>query len=179
MSWRDREYNQSKYSGGGTGSSLLAILNGSLPLGTWFGIRVRVHATLIIFIGLMIVLGHHDRYLLQDRLVSMGALFALILLHEFGHCFASIAMGGTAEKIVLSPLGGLAFPIPPHRPLAVFVTVAGGPSVNVLVCVLMAAIVYFNSGWIVSLDPFHPLTPWAVYIKPLSYYCWWFFEISY
>ena len=53
MSWRDREYNQSKYSGG-TGNSLLWLVTGSVPLFRVFGIRVRIHAFMIIFMLLTI-----------------------------------------------------------------------------------------------------------------------------
>src|SRR5882762_6657885 len=102
MSWRDREYN------GGTGNSLLWFLTGSVPLFKAFGIRVRIHSFMILFIVGTIVFAGAKGYDLTDRLITMGALFLIVLLHEFGHCFAARSVGGNAEEIIMHPLGGLA-----------------------------------------------------------------------
>ena len=59
------------------------------------------------------------------------ALFGIVLLHEFGHTFACRQVGGTADRIVLWPLGGVAFVSPPVRPGAVLWSIAAGPLVNV------------------------------------------------
>ena len=59
------------------------------------------------------------------------ALFGIVLLHEFGHTFACRQVGGTADRIVLWPLGGVAFVSPPPRPGAVLWSIAAGPLVNV------------------------------------------------
>jgi Zn-dependent protease len=58
--------------------------------------------------------------------------FALVLLHEFGHVLACRQVGGRASRIVLWPLGGLAFVEPPLRPGASLWTTAAGPLVNVV-----------------------------------------------
>ena len=42
-------------------------------------------------------------------------LFALVTLHEFGHALACRQVGGSADQIVLWPLGGIAFVRPPQR----------------------------------------------------------------
>src|SRR5690349_1215452 len=135
MSWRDREYNQSKYSGG-TGNSLLWLLTGSVPLFRVFGIRVRLHASLIFCILLTIAFGGTEGFAIVDRMITMGALFLIVLLHEFGHCFAARSVGGSAEEILMTPLGGLAMAHAPRNPWGTFVTVAGGPLVNVLICAI-------------------------------------------
>ena len=46
-------------------------------------------------------------------------LFAIVLLHEFGHALACRQVGGKANQIVLWPLGGIAYVKPPPRPGAV------------------------------------------------------------
>lgn len=67
-------------------------------------------------------------------------LFAIVLLHEFGHSLACRQVGGRAEQIVLWPLGGIAYVAPPQRPGPVLWSIAAGPLVNVaLVPVLLAA----------------------------------------
>src|SRR2546430_16352021 len=59
------------------------------------------------------------------------ALFAIVLLHEFGHSLACRQTGGVADRIVLWPLGGIAFVNPPRRPGAMLWSIAAGPLVNV------------------------------------------------
>ena len=58
-------------------------------------------------------------------------LFLIVLLHEFGHALACRQVGGTANKIVLWPLGGVAYVDPPPRPGATLWSIAAGPLVNV------------------------------------------------
>jgi Zn-dependent protease len=66
------------------------------------------------------------------------SLFAIVTLHEFGHSLACRQVGGTAERIVLWPLGGVAYVNPPQRPGATLWSLAAGPLVNVaLVPVLL------------------------------------------
>jgi Zn-dependent protease len=63
--------------------------------------------------------------------------FVLVLLHEFGHVLACRQVGGTANRIVLWPLGGLAFVEPPARPGAWLWTTAAGPLVNVVLAPIL------------------------------------------
>jgi Zn-dependent protease len=60
------------------------------------------------------------------------ALFLIVMLHEFGHALACRQVGGTANRIVLWPLGGVAYVNPPPRPGATLWSIAAGPLVNVL-----------------------------------------------
>ena len=77
------------------------------------------------------------------------ALFLIVLLHEYGHALACRQMGGTANQIVLWPLGGVAYVNPPPRPGATLWSIAAGPLVNVvLVPVLSVLGVLSRSlGW--------------------------------
>jgi Zn-dependent protease len=77
------------------------------------------------------------------------ALFFIVLLHEFGHAMACRQVGGTANQIVLWPLGGVAYVNPPQRPGATLWSIAAGPLVNVvLLPVLIAAVVMsWSLGW--------------------------------
>jgi Zn-dependent protease len=59
------------------------------------------------------------------------ALFAIVLLHEFGHALACRQTGGYADRIILWPLGGIAFVNPPRRAGAMLWSIAAGPLVNV------------------------------------------------
>ena len=66
------------------------------------------------------------------------ALFGIVLLHEFGHALACRQTGGTADQIVLWPLGGIAFVNPPRRPGAMLWSIAAGPLVNVLLLPILS-----------------------------------------
>lgn len=75
------------------------------------------------------------------------ALFAIVLLHEFGHSLACRQVGGRAERIVLWPLGGVAFVQPPERPGAILWSIAAGPLVNVVlipVLLLLGALMHVS-----------------------------------
>jgi stage IV sporulation protein FB len=114
----------------------------ALPLGRIFGISVRLHILFPILILVMWLRAVRD--LDTDgalwMLALMGLLFVSVLLHEFGHCFAARQVDGDATEILLWPLGGLARCEVPHSAWANFVTAAGGPLVNVLLCVLSGAV---------------------------------------
>jgi Zn-dependent protease len=58
-------------------------------------------------------------------------LFLIVLTHEFGHAMACRQVGGTANRIMLWPLGGVAYVDPPQRPGAMLWSIAAGPLVNV------------------------------------------------
>jgi Zn-dependent protease len=72
-------------------------------------------------------------------------LFALVLMHEFGHALACRSVGGKADQIVLWPLGGVAYVDPPQRPGATLWTLAAGPLVNVVLAPVLVG-VWFVSG---------------------------------
>jgi Zn-dependent protease len=77
------------------------------------------------------------------------ALFLVVTLHEFGHALACRQVGGTANKIVLWPLGGVAYIDPPPRPAATLWSIAAGPLVNVVLLGLSYALTIWawHSGW--------------------------------
>jgi Zn-dependent protease len=70
------------------------------------------------------------------------ALFAIVMLHEFGHAFACRQVGGRANRIVLWPLGGVAYVDPPQRPGATLWSIAAGPLVNVALLPILAFLYY-------------------------------------
>src|SRR4051812_13960659 len=181
MSWRDREYNRSDYKGGATGQAVFNIFFGSVSIGTYFGIRVRIHATFFWFVIMTLIAGagRDGLYLMRYRIISMAALFVMVLMHEFGHCFASRSVGGNPQEILMHPLGGLAYADAPHRWGANLVTVIGGPAVNVLICIVAAVVIYFVGGFWPDLNPFHPIPPRTLWANSVTIYAWWTFYTSY
>ena len=89
------------------------------------------------------------------------ALFAIVLLHEFGHSLACRQVGGQADRIVLWPLGGVAFVSPPPRPGATLWSIAAGPLVNVVLFPVLTGLLMLSqsSGWFeTSPDAYRLLT---------------------
>jgi Zn-dependent protease len=74
------------------------------------------------------------------------ALFLIVTLHEFGHALACRQVGGTANQIVLWPLGGVAYVDPPPRPGATLWSIAAGPLVNVALFPLLLVLLRLSSG---------------------------------
>ena len=83
------------------------------------------------------------------------ALFLVVLLHEFGHSLACRQVGGTADEIILWPLGGVAFVNPPQRPGAVLWSIAAGPLVNVVMVVLLVIVGPYLKGLGLSASEAH------------------------
>ncbi|MGB8343075.1 MAG: M50 family metallopeptidase [Chthoniobacterales bacterium] len=69
-------------------------------------------------------------------------LFVLVTMHEFGHALACRQVGGRADRIVLWPLGGIAFVNPPQRAGAMLWSIAAGPLVNVLLVPILTFILH-------------------------------------
>lgn len=151
MGWEDRPYYRDRDTG--AGNPLMWLLTGSVPLFTAFGIRVRAHASMIILAALVLLFGLGEGGVASLRVQFVTMFFLVVLLHEFGHCFAARWTGGSADEILMTPLGGLAMAHARRRPWPTFVTVAGGPLVNVLICLACGAGLYLTLGiW--------PLGPW-------------------
>ena len=93
------------------------------------------------------------------------ALFLVVTLHEFGHAFACRQTGGNANKIVLWPLGGVAYLEPPPRPAATLWSIAAGPLVNlVLLCAAYGLTIWaWHHGWRHAAPNAYKLL-WALYI---------------
>jgi Zn-dependent protease len=177
MGWEDRPYYRDP--GDTTGNPLMWLLNGSVPLMTVFGIRVRIHATLLLTAVLMLVLPLGNGFGIEDHVIGAAMLFVIVLLHEFGHCFAARWVGGSADDIMMTPLGGLALAQPPRRWLPTFITAAGGPAVNVAICVGCGALLWALTAEI-PLNPFrlHALDRTMSFFD-IARYAYWIFVISY
>ena len=116
---------------------------GSLPLFRFKGIQVSVHWSWLI-VAVWQIERHRGSYeTITFAVAEYLALFGIVLLHEFGHAFATRQVGGLADHILLWPFGGIAFVNAPHRPGAHLWSIAAGPLVNVaLIPVLWLAARY-------------------------------------
>lgn len=186
MGWEDRDYYRGRPSGSRFTGGLMWLLTGSVPLGTWFGIRVRMHSSLVIFMAITLLFAETRGGMgAKNALTSMIILFFSVLLHEFGHCFGARWVGGSARDILMWPLGGLAFVEPPRRPWPSFLTTAAGPAVNVLLCLVTGLgifAIYAASDRSAPLPwfPFRDgLASYVPYDSTLAYYLFWIFTVNY
>jgi Zn-dependent protease len=128
------------------------LRQGSIHLGRVAGIDIYLHWSWFV-IAVIEIGSRQGRYSsLAWSGIEYLALFAIVLLHEFGHALACRQVGGTVDRIMLWPLGGVAFVNPPQRPGATLWSLAAGPLVNVaLFPVLGAAFLAAGElGWAAS-----------------------------
>lgn len=120
----------------------------SLKLGKPLGVDLFIHPTfwvlpiLIFFSGVM----SGD---LAGAVLDVGvifALFACVVLHEFGHAMAAAYYGVRTRHITMYPIGGVAaLERMPERPLHEIVVALAGPAVNVVIAFgLLAVLVVGN-----------------------------------
>jgi stage IV sporulation protein FB len=132
-----------------------SIMSWSLPVTRIAGITVRLHLFFLLYMVGMIgrAAKESSTFALETSLFVI-MLFVIVLLHELGHCFAARSVGGSADEIMLWPLGGLAYVNHPHNAWASFITTAGGPAVNLVLYLISGAMILALGYW-------PPLNPFA------------------
>jgi Zn-dependent protease len=105
---------------------------GSFSLFRIAGIQVNVHWTWLLVAYFEIGSRVNNYQSMAWNVIEYLSIFGIVLLHEFGHALACRQVGGQANRIMLWPLGGVAFVQPPPRPGALLWSIAAGPLVNVV-----------------------------------------------
>jgi len=126
-----------------------SLQQGSIHLIRIAGVDLYLHWSWFV-VAMIEIQSRQGRYsTITWNMLEYLALFLIVLMHEFGHAMACRQVGGTANRIMLWPLGGVAYVNPPQRPGATLWSIAAGPLVNVaLMPVLIAAFIIGRSlGW--------------------------------
>jgi len=114
--------------------------SGSFRLFHVAGINVFLHWSWFLVAAYMISQRSHLYSSIQWNVLEYLALFGIVLLHEFGHALACRQVGGRANRIMLWPLGGVAYVDPPQRPGATLWSIVAGPLVNVVLAPVLLAL---------------------------------------
>src|SRR5580765_4386881 len=104
---------------------------GSIRLLHLAGVDVFLHWSWFLVAIYEIQMGNKRYSSVGWTIAEYLALFLIVTLHEFGHALACRQVGGRANRIVLWPLGGVAYVDTPPRPGATLWSIAAGPLVNV------------------------------------------------
>ena len=159
-------------------SSLPSVLGGSIHM-FWAGscpVRMHAGALMAAVIYLIAGVGSLD---FPQRLLAVGILLMLVLLHESGHCLVTTFLRGSVDEVLLWPLGGLVDVRPPRRPLSVLITALAGPMVNAAICAICWTALHFLShSSPVMLNPFAIALPPAMWSDP-RFYLLLVFDLSY
>ena len=120
-------------------------MGSSWRIATIFGIPIRLHWTLGLFILFFIWLAYRESLSANSILLVLGfiiSLYACILLHEFGHSLTGKRFGVKTKDIILSPIGGLArLESIPDIPIQEFQIAINGPIVNLIISSLLAIVI--------------------------------------
>ena len=122
-------------------------MRSSLKIASISGIEVRIHLTFLLFLAWI--------WFSYYQIAGVGgatqgvllflALFACVLLHEFGHAFAARAFGIQTADITLLPIGGVArLNRIPDEPWQELVVAVAGPLVNVVIAAALGFVVHTN-----------------------------------
>jgi Zn-dependent protease len=143
----------------------MQLRQGTLRLFRFAGVDVFLHWSWFLVAAFEINGRSHSYASLTWNVFEYLGLFAIVLTHEYGHALACRQVGGVANRIVLWPLGGVAYVDPPPRAGANLWSIAAGPLVNVVLVPVFLAIgfAFRSAGWKESLPDLYAL------MRALSY----------
>ncbi len=123
-------------------------MNRSIRLLTIKGIDIRLHITfplILLWAAFQFGLLYGDLSGAFFGVIATSLLFLLVTLHELGHSFAARMYGVPVKQIILSPIGGVAQLVRmPDKPVQELVIAIAGPTVNVVIAILIAAFALTN-----------------------------------
>ncbi len=133
----------------------MASKNGSLLIATIAGIGVYVHWSWALVPVVLWTWGAPTGFDASPALLvaQIASVFGVVLLHEFGHALACRQVGGRADTILLTPIGGAAYVLPPARAGATLWSVSAGPLVNVVIGVLVGIPWALSESGAVAVSP--------------------------
>src|SRR5713226_7830801 len=138
---------------------MTSIRRGSVHLFRFAGIDLFLHWSWFLVAAFEISDRASGYSSLSWNVLEYLALFIIVMLHEYGHALACRQVGGTANQIVLWPMGGVAYVNPPPRPGATLWSIAAGPLVNLALVPILSLLGVLNRslGWAETMPNPHAL----------------------
>ena len=143
-----------------------------------FGIPIFIHYLLPFFFILSfffwarIIAADPDHFVYYFFLICLYnfVLWETVLIHELGHCLASWLVGGHTDKVILWPLGGLAYSSPPiatnnesNRCAQIIISI-GGPFTHIPHMMIYGGVLYWIAqnphAGVVDINPFNKQQTW-------------------
>lgn len=119
----------------------------SLKVFTWFKIPVYIHWSFVLIFLYIFWMSSDQPMGLMDyfwQSLTIVALFACVLLHEFGHSLMARRFGVETQDIILTPIGGIArLERMPEKPRQELLVAIAGPAVNVVIAILLFLVCKF------------------------------------
>lgn len=129
-----------------------------MPLGRWWGVRLRVHVILPMWAISELVGWVSVKNVGLVHAVSMTLAFVLVVVYrELGRAAASRALGSSLDEVELWPLGGLSLSKARGPGRGVLHELGGVMAGAVALPLLAAGVVLSGAGWDALV--FHPLLP--------------------
>ncbi|MGF1670921.1 MAG: site-2 protease family protein [Balneolaceae bacterium] len=123
-------------------------MKGSLSLGKFAGIKVKIHWSfwlIIVWIVFLDISRGNDLEGMLWNIFFILTLFVCVVFHEFGHALTARRYNIGTKQITLLPIGGVAsLEEMPENPWEEFMVAIAGPAVNVVIALLLYMIVPFD-----------------------------------
>ncbi len=122
----------------------------SWKIGRLWGIDIYMHATFLLIIGWVAVsywLQYHDWNSVLGGVIFILALFACVVLHEYGHALTARRFGVKTRDITLYPIGGVArLERIPENPIQELWVALAGPAVNFVLSAALFVYLFLTNG---------------------------------
>lgn len=135
----------------------------SAGIGRWVGVQVNIHVMLFLFVAFIFSVQCQNADMISRDQMGTAMVTTLVLLlsviaHEIGHLFAIANLGGSVNRIVLTPWGGNSEIRLPENPWAQVIVAAAGPFVNLAAFLFTSALLMQTniSGLFELISPLNP-----------------------
>ena len=123
----------------------------SFKIARMLGIDVFLHASFLLVLAFIAVthwLAHGSLVAVVSGVGFFVALFACVLLHEYGHALMARHFGVGTKDITLLPIGGVArLERMPDKPVQELWVALAGPAVNVVIAAALAVCLTLTGAW--------------------------------